>query len=81
MSVDEQLTIALYHFGHYGNAVSTMKVALWAGVGFGSVFLVTNHVIKALYSERFQHSALQWSSNTAKAATKEWVEQQSWPAW
>jgi len=53
MSVDEQLAIALYHFGHYGNAVSTMKVALWEGVGFGSVFLVTNHVIKALCSERF----------------------------
>ena len=28
MAVNEQLSIALYRFGHYGNAVSTMKVAL-----------------------------------------------------
>jgi hypothetical protein len=53
MPVDEQLAIALYQFGHYGNAASTMKVALWSGVGFGTVSLVTNHVIKALCSERF----------------------------
>jgi len=32
--VTQQVAIALYHFGHYGNAASTMKVALWAGVGF-----------------------------------------------
>jgi hypothetical protein len=41
MPVDEQLAIALFCFGHYGNGVSTMKVALWAGVGFGTVSLVT----------------------------------------
>jgi hypothetical protein len=32
MPVEQQLAIALYRFGHYGNAASTMKVALWAGV-------------------------------------------------
>ena len=37
MPVKQQLAIALYRFGHYGNAASTMKVALWAGVGFGTV--------------------------------------------
>ncbi|KAF8230065.1 hypothetical protein L208DRAFT_1283661, partial [Tricholoma matsutake] len=42
MPIDEQLTIALFQFGHYGNAVGTLKVALWAGVGFGTVPLVTN---------------------------------------
>ena len=77
MAVNEQLAIALYCFGHYGNAVSTMKVALWAGPGFGTVPLVTNRVIKALCSEQFCHSALQWLSDAAK----EWVEQQSCPAW
>jgi hypothetical protein len=29
MSVAEQVAIALYHFGHYENATSQMKVALW----------------------------------------------------
>ena len=50
MPIDEQLAIALFRFGHYGNAANTMKVALWAGVGFGTVSLVTNCVIKALCS-------------------------------
>jgi hypothetical protein len=36
------VAIALYHFGHYGNAASQMKVALWAGVGYGTVSLVTS---------------------------------------
>lgn len=81
MPVEAQLAIALYRFGHYGNAASTMKVALWAGVGFGTVPLVTNQVIKALCSERFRHSALQWSSAEAKETAKAWVEEQSCPAW
>ena len=37
MNVDAQLVIVLYHFGHYGNAISTTMVALWAGVGYGTV--------------------------------------------
>ena len=42
MPVEDQIAIALYRFGHFGNAVSNMKVALWAGVGYGTVHLVTN---------------------------------------
>ena len=41
LSVDVQLAIALYRFGHYGNAASVCKVAIWAGVGFGTVTLAT----------------------------------------
>ena len=48
MPVDEQLAIALFCFGHYGNAVSTLKVALWAGAGFGTVSLVTKQVVKGV---------------------------------
>ena len=47
MPIEEHLAIALFRFGHYGNAASTLKVALWAGVGFGTVPLVTNRVLKA----------------------------------
>ncbi|ESK82493.1 hypothetical protein Moror_8526 [Moniliophthora roreri MCA 2997] len=39
--VDHQIAVALYQFGHYGNAASTIKIALWAGIGFGTVELVT----------------------------------------
>ena len=75
MPIEQQLAIALYHFGHYGNAASTMKVALWAGVGFGTIPLVTEHIIKALNSECFH-----WSSNAAKASAKAWTEEASCPA-
>jgi hypothetical protein len=40
--VNEQVAIVLYRFGHYGNAASQMKVALWAGVGYGTVSLFTS---------------------------------------
>lgn len=53
MPVQEQAAIALYHFGHYGNAASTMKVALQLGVGYGTVRLVTTRIMKACCSERF----------------------------
>jgi hypothetical protein len=81
MPVEEQVAIALYRFGHYGNAVSTLKVALWAGVGFGTVPLVTGRVMKAVCAERFRRSAVRWPDAEAKAAAKAWVEENSCPAW
>src|SRR5205085_1718879 len=79
--VPQQLAIALYRFGHYGNAASTLKVALWAGVGYGTVQLVTCRVIAAICTERFRRSALRWPSPEAKEAAKTWVEQNSCPGW
>jgi hypothetical protein len=68
---------------HYGNAASTMKleVALWTGVGFGTVLLVTKHVIKAFNSEHLCFSSVRWPSDVEKAAPKAWVEEASCPAW
>ena len=37
MGVKHQVAIALYRFGHYGNAVNIVKVALWVGYGYGTV--------------------------------------------
>lgn len=81
MPVEEQVAIALYRFGHYGNAASTMKVALWAGVGFGTVPLVTGRVMKAICSDRFRRSAVRWANDEAKEIAKAWVETNSCPAW
>lgn len=81
MPIDEQLAIALFRLGHYGNAASTLKIVLWAGVGFGTVPLVTNRVLKATCSERFRESALRWSSPQAKEAAKAWVQDAFCPAW
>jgi hypothetical protein len=81
MPMEQQLAIALYRFGHYGNAASTMKVALWAGVGFGTVPLVTKHILKALNSEHFHRSSVQWANSAAKATAKAWTEEALCPAW
>jgi hypothetical protein len=81
MAVEEQVAIALYRFGHYGNAASTMKVALWAGVGFGTVPLVTGRVMSALCNDRFRRSAIRWSSPEAKETAKSWVENNSCSEW
>lgn len=81
MPVDKQVVIALYCFGHYGNAASLMKVALQFGVGFGMVHLVTTQVLKACCSECFRSSSVQWASERMKAEAKDWVEKNSCPAW
>ncbi|KAG2738854.1 hypothetical protein P692DRAFT_201903961 [Suillus brevipes Sb2] len=81
MPVDAQLAIALYRFGHYGNAISTKLVALWAGVGYGTVRFITQRVMKAICSDRFRRSALYWPTLDEKEEAKRWVEENSCPAW
>ncbi|KAG1754720.1 uncharacterized protein EDB91DRAFT_1042132 [Suillus paluster] len=77
MPIEAQVAIALYHFGHYGNAISTQLVALWAGVGYGTVHLIMQHVMKAICSDCFRHSALYWpmshQQNTFFPTTKKWL--------
>jgi hypothetical protein len=72
MPVEEQVAIALYHFGHYGNAASSMKVILQFGVRYGTVLLVTTCVMKASCSECFHASSVQWTNPQAKEAVKWW---------
>ncbi|KIK92117.1 hypothetical protein PAXRUDRAFT_794583, partial [Paxillus rubicundulus Ve08.2h10] len=81
MSVDAQLAIALYHFGHYGNAISTTMVALWAGVGYGTVRLLTNHIMTAVCRAEFRRVDLYWPTAEEKEEAKQWVEENSCPAW
>ena len=79
--IDEQLAIALYRFGHFGNAASTLKVALWAGIGYGTVDRITKRVMVAVCREEFRHATLHWPDDVEKEAAKEWVELNSCPAW
>jgi hypothetical protein len=77
----EQLAIALFRFGHFGNAASTLKVALWAGVGYGTVDSITKRVMTAVCWESFQHRTLHWADESEKETAKAWVGQNSCPAW
>lgn len=58
LPVQTQLAIALYRFGHYGNAASVTKVALWAGVSYGMVINATKRVIFAFCSPEFRNRVM-----------------------
>ena len=79
--VEKQLAIALYRFGHYGNAISTSMVGLWAGIGFGTVRLVTNRVLTAICREEFRRAVIYWPTGADREEAKQWVEDNSCPAW
>ena len=79
--VSDQLAVALYRFGHYGNAVSHKKVALWAGIGAGTVSLYTRRIMAACCSERFRSSSTHWPNEMEKERAKQWVEEQSCADW
>lgn len=81
MPVEEQVAIALYWFGHYGNAASTMKVSLWAGVGYGTVRNIMVRVMTALCDPRFHAAAMPWQNQAEIERAKAWVEGNSCPAW
>jgi hypothetical protein len=79
--IDEQLAIALYHFGHDGNAASLQHVANWAGVGKGMVTLVTCHVMTAVLRPSFMSNAVWFPTAEEKNGAKAWVEVHSCHAW
>jgi hypothetical protein len=48
LSVEQQVAIALYRFGHDGNAAGLQAVANWAGLGKGTVHVCTRRVMTAV---------------------------------
>ena len=82
MPIDYQLAITLYRFGHYGNAASVQRVAKWAGVGKGTVLIVTQRVMAAVLQSSFKDQAIQMPTPSEKEDAKQWVESRSGcPAW
>jgi hypothetical protein len=78
-SVIKQLAIALFRFGHNGNAASVEAVAQWAGVSAGTVVNCTRRVMISFLS--LHDSAIRWPSDDEKERSKEWVESVSCYAW
>ncbi|KAF8156741.1 hypothetical protein B0H34DRAFT_658467, partial [Crassisporium funariophilum] len=77
--VEIQLAIALYRFGHDGNAASVEAVAQWAGVSVGLVVKSTRRVIIAFLA--LHDTVVRWPSEDKKEEAREWVENQSCAAW
>lgn len=79
--VEEQIAIALYRFGHDGNAASQSAVSRWAGSGKGSPALHTKRVMTAILRPSFTKKAIRLPTPAEKAAAKAWVEAHSCRAW
>ena len=79
--IQEQVAVALYRFGHNGNAASLQSIANWAGIGKGTVELYTHRVMIALLRPEFMRNAVRWPSDEEKGAAKKWVQAHSCKAW
>jgi hypothetical protein len=74
-----QLAIALFRFGHHGNAASVESIAQWAGVSAGVIMKCTRRVIVAFLS--MHDSVIQWPTKDEKDEAKAWVESVSCEDW
>lgn len=81
MPVAEQIAITLYRFGTSGNGVCLQNVANWAGVGKGTVSLVTHRVISAAVKPAFMNTAVRFPTEEEKKKAKLWVGNHSCAAW
>jgi hypothetical protein len=79
--VEEQLAIALYRFGHDGNAASQASVGRWAGAGKGSPALHTKRIMTAILRQSFMSEAVRMPTAEEKSKAKAWVEAHSCRAW
>ncbi|KAH8797794.1 hypothetical protein DL96DRAFT_1448945, partial [Flagelloscypha sp. PMI_526] len=77
--VEHQLAVALFRFGHSGNAASVESIAQWAGVSAGFVVKATRRVIVATL--KLHDDYIRWPSASEKERAKEWVEAASCAAW
>jgi hypothetical protein len=77
--VDQQLAIALFRFGHFGNSASVESVAQWAGVSAGMVVNTTRRVMVAFLNH--YDNIIRWPNAQMKEEAKEWVEAASCTAW
>ncbi|KAJ7606362.1 hypothetical protein DFH06DRAFT_925653, partial [Mycena polygramma] len=74
-----QLAIALYRFGHDGNAASVDSIAQWAGVSVGLVVKCTRRVIVAFLA--IHDTVIRWPTEAEKEEAKDWVEEASCEDW
>ncbi|EJD45100.1 hypothetical protein AURDEDRAFT_64809 [Auricularia subglabra TFB-10046 SS5] len=77
--VREQFAIAMYRFGHEGNACSVEDVAQWAGVAAGTVLNATRRVMVAVLS--LHDSAIHWPDDDEREEAKQWVEDTACEEW
>jgi hypothetical protein len=60
MPLNKQLAIALFRFGHYGNAASVEAIGQWAGISAGMVVNATRRVMTAFLT--LHDAVIRWPS-------------------
>ncbi|KAJ7080913.1 hypothetical protein B0H15DRAFT_786879 [Mycena belliarum] len=81
LPVDQQVAVTLYRFGHDGNAASIQSVANRAGLGKGTVHLITRRVLTAVLRPEFMQSAVCMPTAEEKEQAKRWVHEHSCRSW
>jgi len=71
LSLEIQLAIALYRFGHYGNASRVEAVAYQFGASAGLVMKCTKRVIRKI--NRLAPTNIRWPSAQRRAQRAEWA--------
>jgi hypothetical protein len=79
--VEQQVAIALFRFGHFGNAAGVQMVANWAGVSKGYVFTATQRVMAAVLRASFRNQYVRMPTRREKRNAKRWVARNSCKAW
>jgi hypothetical protein len=69
-TVNIQLVVTFYQFGHSGNGVSLQAVSWWSGLG-------NSHVIMAILGTGMLKRYMCMPTKAEKEHPKEWVERQS----
>ncbi|KAJ7101260.1 hypothetical protein B0H15DRAFT_769697 [Mycena belliarum] len=81
LPVEQQIAVALYRFGHDGNAASMQAVANWAGLGKGTIHLITRRIMTAVLRPDFMQQAVHLPTDEEKERAKCWVHKHSCKAW
>ncbi|KAK9481950.1 hypothetical protein V1527DRAFT_448128, partial [Lipomyces starkeyi] len=81
VSVERQLAVTLYRFGHYGNGASMFEVSIWSGMGVGTIVNCTKRVLSAIFTSGLEQEAIRWPSPAEREKYKQYVEEISCPAW
>ena len=74
-----QLSVFLFHAGHYGNASSPEDTAKWAGISVGGVEKCTDRVMVALLS--CHDEAIHLPDAVEKESSKSYVDEAVCPVW
>jgi hypothetical protein len=81
LSVESQVALTLFRFGHSGNAAGLQKVATWAGAGKGTVLKCTRRVITAILDEQFMKANVRLPNDEEKRDAQAWVRAHSCRKW